>query len=278
MPFGIKPQPAASGSVDFDAVYGKVIQPAIEDAGMEALRADEEQVGGIIHKPMFERLILSEYAVADLTTANANVFYELGVRHAVKPFATILMLAKDSRLPFDLGPLRALPYDLDSTGVPADAEAAGKMLTEALRAARTAKVDSPVFQLLEGFGGPRIDIERLRTDSFRERVDYSKEVKEELAVARSGPKEEREAVLDTIRQRLEPIADLEAGITIDLFLSYRTVEAFDKMIELAREMAEPMRRTTLVQEQLGFALNRARPQRRGRAGATKPRQGTGRQQ
>ena len=41
--------------------------------------------GGIIHKPMFERLILCDYAVADLTTANANVFYELGIRHAVAP-------------------------------------------------------------------------------------------------------------------------------------------------------------------------------------------------
>src|SRR4029077_6839859 len=57
-------------------------------AGLLPVRADEEQSGGIIHKPMFERLILCEIAVADLTTANANVFYELGVRHAVKPATT----------------------------------------------------------------------------------------------------------------------------------------------------------------------------------------------
>src|SRR5215211_2864651 len=83
MPFGRKPS-AGGGTIDFDAVYKDLIAPAIAEAGLEPLRADEEMTGGVIHKPMFERLILCEFAVADLTTANANVFYELGVRHAVR--------------------------------------------------------------------------------------------------------------------------------------------------------------------------------------------------
>ena len=62
--------------IDFDSIYQDLIAPAINEAEFEPLRADEEMTGGIIHKPMFERLILCEYAVADLTTANANVFYE----------------------------------------------------------------------------------------------------------------------------------------------------------------------------------------------------------
>jgi hypothetical protein len=73
MPFGTKPN-AAGSLIDFDAVYQDLIAPAIADAELEPLRADEEMTDGIIHKPMFERLILCEYAVADLTTANANVF------------------------------------------------------------------------------------------------------------------------------------------------------------------------------------------------------------
>jgi hypothetical protein len=63
---------------------------------------------------MFECLILCEYAVADLTTANANVFYELGVRHAVRPWSTVLIYAESNgRLPFDLSPMRALPYGIN---------------------------------------------------------------------------------------------------------------------------------------------------------------------
>ena len=52
--------------IDFDSVYYDLIFPAIEEAGLKPIRADEEKVGGIIHKPMFERLILCEYAVVDL--------------------------------------------------------------------------------------------------------------------------------------------------------------------------------------------------------------------
>src|SRR5689334_19559671 len=93
MPFGKKP--ASDGRlVNFDVVYEHLIRPAVVTAGLEPLRADEEMSGGLIHKPMFERLILCEYAVADLTTANANVFYELGLRHAVRPATTVLIFAK----------------------------------------------------------------------------------------------------------------------------------------------------------------------------------------
>src|ERR1043166_4468148 len=102
MPFGKKPD-AAGAVVDFDSVYRDLIAPAIAEAKMEPLRADEEMTGGIIHKPMFERLILCEYVVADLTTANANVFYELGLRHAVRPCSTRLIFSQGgSQLPSDV--------------------------------------------------------------------------------------------------------------------------------------------------------------------------------
>ena len=120
MPFGKKPD-AAGGVIDFDAVYQDLIVPAIAMAAMDPLRADEEIAGGIIHKPLFERLILCEYAVADLTTANANVFYELGVRHAVRRWSTIVLFSKGgSQLPFDTAPLQALPYVLGADGRPVD--------------------------------------------------------------------------------------------------------------------------------------------------------------
>ncbi|MDT7580656.1 MAG: hypothetical protein QOK35_1920, partial [Pseudonocardiales bacterium] len=90
MPFGTKDDPAL-GKVHFDAVHEEIIRPAVEDAGMECVRADEERVGGIIHRPMFERLLLCDYAVADLSLANANVYYELGIRHATRPWSTVLL-------------------------------------------------------------------------------------------------------------------------------------------------------------------------------------------
>jgi tetratricopeptide (TPR) repeat protein len=249
MPFGQKPT-SAGALVDFDAVYQDLIKPAIEAAEVEPLRADEEMTGGVIHKPMFERLILCEYAVCDLTTANANVFYELGLRHAVRPASTVLLFAEDTgQLPFDVAPLRALPYKLGADGKPTEVSTTRSALVDRLREARSAAADSPLYQLVEGFP----DIQRLKTDVFRDRVRYSEEMKKRLATAR---KEGIDA-MRAVERRLGGIADAEAAVVIDLFLSYRAVKAWEDMIALVPKMLPPLAATVMVQEQLGLALNRA---------------------
>lgn len=155
--------------IDFDSVYRGLIGPAISEAGLEPLRPDEKMTGSIIHKPMFERLILCEYAVIDITTANANIFYQLGLRHAVRPRNTILVFAEGAeKLQFDVEPLRAIGYHLTREGVPKDTKIKKVELVERLRKAkedRNAAVDSPVFQLVEGFP----DIRNLNKDVFRDR-------------------------------------------------------------------------------------------------------------
>lgn len=254
MPFGKKPD-AVGNTVEFDRVYQEIIVPAIDQAGLEAVRADEEMAGGIIHKPMYERLILCEYAVADLTTANANVFYDLGLRHAVRPWSTVLIFAEGGRLPFDVGLLRALPYKLASDGVPANAAADAKALADRLTSAREAAkdnekpwTDSPLYQLVENY--PNVD--HTKTDVFRELVQYSAEKKKRLAAAR---KEGVEAVRK-IEQELGNLKDVEAAVLIDLFLSYRGVKAWPDMISLVEKMPRPLAATVMVQEQLALALNR----------------------
>ncbi len=131
MPFGQKPD-AAGHVIDFDAVFQKIIAPAVEAAGLTGVRADEEMSSGIIHKLMYERLLMAEFAVADLTILNANVYYELGIRHAALPASTVLMTAAGSRLPFDLGNTRALLYELDANGRPKDAVKAAGDVRDAL--------------------------------------------------------------------------------------------------------------------------------------------------
>jgi hypothetical protein len=79
MPFGQKSDLKSGVLVDFDQIYNEAIKPAIEQCGLEPLRGDEERTGGIIHSAMFARLLLSEFVLAAVTLANANVFYELGI-------------------------------------------------------------------------------------------------------------------------------------------------------------------------------------------------------
>jgi tetratricopeptide (TPR) repeat protein len=250
MPFGIKPD-GRGGSVNFDAVYADLLAPAIREAKLDPLRADQELIGGIIHKPMYERLILADYALADLTTANANVFYELGVRHAVRPYSTVLVNADIARPPFDLAPDRAMRYRLDQRGRPADPSADKQPIVKMLEAAREAVTDSPVFQLIGDLPQPQID--RLKTDLFRERAEYSVAAKQRLASARAQGAD----ALRAEERGLGPFKDVEAGVLVDLLLSYRAAGAWDDMIRLVESIPEPVRRTLLVREQYGFALNRA---------------------
>jgi hypothetical protein len=135
---------------------------------------------------MYERLVLCEYVVADLTTANANVFYELGLRHAARPCSTILLFSEDGKqLPIDVGLLQAIPYQLQPDGTPANVDATKAALVKSLMEVRKATtegriLDSPVFQLVQGYPS---HIEHAKTDVSREQVQYSA-AKKALALAR----------------------------------------------------------------------------------------------
>jgi hypothetical protein len=255
MPFGKKTD-SAGLTIDFDAIYGEVIKPAIVDAGLDPLRADEEMTGGIIHKPMYERLILCPFAVTDLTTANPNVLYELGVRHAVRPASTVLMAAEGGRLPFDVGPLRTLLYRLTSEGRAADPPFTRSALATRLREMRAISshhdrpfADSPLYQLIESY--PNVQHEK--TDVFRERVVYAQQQKDDLAVRR---RQGLHAVIE-FEQSLGNLDAVESGVLIDLFLSYRAVRGWQQMIDLVGRMPRPLATTVMVQEQYALALNRA---------------------
>lgn len=252
MPFGRK-ESASGKSIEFDKVYKQIFKPAIQEADLEPIRADEEWAGGIIHKPMFERLMLCNYAVADLTTANPNVLYELGVRHGIRPHSTVLTFAEGMRLPFDVKPLRGIPYELDSLGFPKNPEEAKEVIRDRLIACRDPNIDSPLFQLVSEM--PQPDISHLKTDTFRDLAKYSEEVKNELEDARSEGPEAVSEIEEELKEKA-PIKDTDPGIVIDLLLSYRAVKNWQKMVDLVEEMSPELSNSILVREQKGLALNR----------------------
>ena len=79
MPFGVKPD-SQGHEIDFNRVYAELIKPALEAAGLDVFRADEEVQAGDIRTDMFQELLIADLVVADLTLDNPNVWYELGVR------------------------------------------------------------------------------------------------------------------------------------------------------------------------------------------------------
>lgn len=256
MPFEIK-KDSKGNEIDFDEVYNSLIKPAIKAADMAPIRADEETVNGIIHNPMYERLILCDYAIADLTTANANVLYELGIRHAVKPYTTITINSSNSVPPFNVNSLRCMPYNYDTHNKLISANEDIKKLTNKLLLAKKEKTtDSPVYQLVSGITFQN-SLAHEKTDIFRNRVSYNKTVKKKLTIAR-----EKEGDMGV---RIEAIKDIvntlkleneETGVLIDIMLSYRAISAYTEMVEFIEIMPSHVKQTVMVQEQLGFALNR----------------------
>jgi hypothetical protein len=109
MPFGAVP----------DRYYSQIYEPAIEDAGLLAARADDAFRAGSVLQEIVDMLMRSTVVLADISEANRNVHYELGLAHALgKP--TILVAPEGLQLFFDIGQERRLTYDKDSPSWGAD--------------------------------------------------------------------------------------------------------------------------------------------------------------
>ncbi|MGH8511394.1 MAG: TRAFs-binding domain-containing protein [Gammaproteobacteria bacterium] len=166
MPFGTKevpkkpcvdapPAPETSAEalkVDFDSVYQRLFKPALEAAGLQPFRADDEEAAGDILKDMFAELVTADFVLADISILNANVFYELGIRHTVGPRGVICLHAGWADRPFDITPQRTFKYNgqLFRAGLEQDAAWEGRLAAEVLRLGITLRKAVAVDRTTEG--------------------------------------------------------------------------------------------------------------------------------
>jgi hypothetical protein len=99
--------------------YDDLIKEAILKAhpGLEVTRADEFPMPGTITTDIITRIMFSNFVVADVTYPNANVFYELGLRHASKPGTVIIKDKNGPHVPFDIAHLRYIEYENTASGL-----------------------------------------------------------------------------------------------------------------------------------------------------------------
>ena len=92
--------------------YEKIYRPAIEKAGLKAVRADADIFGtGKIMDQVWRGIQSAKVLVAELTSRNPNVFYELGLAHALKK-PVVLISSNEADVPFDLHHIRVIYYDV----------------------------------------------------------------------------------------------------------------------------------------------------------------------
>jgi len=161
MGFGKKTDFETGRVLDLDASYKNMIKPAVEDAGLKCIRADEIVHSGLIDVPMYEQLLNADVVVADLSTSNKNAFYELGIRHALRPFTTVV-IAEDGikTFPFDVNHIVVRQYHHLGEDIGfGEARRFSQELTKAIKEILTKTPrdkDSPVYTFLNGLTPPEI--------------------------------------------------------------------------------------------------------------------------
>jgi hypothetical protein len=159
MGFGKKTDFESGRTFDLDKSYRNLIKPAVEAAGYKCVRADEIVHSGLIDVPMYEQLLAADVVVADLSTANKNAFYELGIRHALRPYTTIVIAEDGLKPPFDVNHVVVRHYKHLGEDIGFDEVMRfRKVLTDAITviAAQPVdkRVDSPVYRFVGGLNPP----------------------------------------------------------------------------------------------------------------------------
>ncbi|MBS0449025.1 MAG: tetratricopeptide repeat protein [Proteobacteria bacterium] len=185
MPFGTK-SGADGAPVDFNRIYAELFEPALRAAGYDVFRADQEQRAGDIRFDMFQELLVADLVVADLTLDNPNVWYELGVRHALRARGVLLVQGPRPSQPFDLYTDRKLVYHLkdgapDPDHLKDDCDSLARM-ARATQGAWPGRGTSPVYQLLPELREP--DWRKLMLAESNEFSDAQRRWAGRLEVAR----------------------------------------------------------------------------------------------
>ena len=228
-PFGSKTDPATGTVVDFDAVYDTIVRPAVLQAGLVPVRGDE--IGGtVVHKGLLEAIISADVFVADITTANPNVMYELGIRHALRRGATVILTMAGSRPPYDISYIRYLAYTPQDVAEGGASSSIRDRLAAVL-AESHGRQDSPVHEF---FPDIRIELPAaLRT--------VQEQLVQETIVAQLGT---------------TPSPSIDLPTAVDDLKQRRNRSDWDAVVAYADGLPEPLRTAAEVQQLVALALNR----------------------
>jgi len=142
--------------LNLNMTYANIIKPAVEETGHTCIRADEIIHSTVIDKPMYDNLLSADLVIADLSTANANAIYELGVRHALRPHRTIVMAENNFSFPFDLNHLSIVKYEHLGKDIGFSEVMRVKQIlrTKITTLMGSPEVDSPVFLVIPSLQAP----------------------------------------------------------------------------------------------------------------------------
>lgn len=158
MGFGTKTDYVSGRKLDLNKSYKYLIKPVVESKGLVCVRADEILHSGSIDVQMYKELLQADLVIADLSTSNSNAIYELGIRHALRPYTTIVVSEDKLVYPFDLNHIVISKYNhlgdaIDIEEAERFKEGLGKQIDAVINKEES---DSPVYTYLNSLIPPRI--------------------------------------------------------------------------------------------------------------------------
>lgn len=146
MPFGEK-KDLDGKPINFDEIYKGFIKDAVSNLGIECIRCDEIAETGWIHSKMFKHIFEADVAIVDITSLNPNVFYELGIRHALNKHVTVLIRKAGTPTPFNIQGFQILEYNPES--IESIAQGKTKICEFIKNGLASREIDSPVYEVLD---------------------------------------------------------------------------------------------------------------------------------
>jgi len=237
--------------VDFDALWYRVYEPVLRKLGYKPVRADTD-VGALIISEMIQRLALSDLVVADVTLPNANVYYEVGVRHAAKAVGCVLVAADWAKPVFDLAQMRQLRFPLvDGAIGDAEVKAARAVLTADL--SRLTSGSSPVFDAVPGYPG---EVELSRVSAFRDTVAELSDFDADVRATRAAPVEERPSRALAVLERHGHKPVVREAVVLQLIRLLRDYVSWQAVLDYIRNLPPSIADHPLVVEQHCLALGK----------------------
>lgn len=209
MGFGKKTEYETGRTLDLNATYETIIEPAVTAQGLRCIRADEITQSGFIDVKMYEMLLRADLVIADISTGNVNAVYELGVRHALRPNSTIIMNEDQGKLYFDLNHVSTFRYQHFGDDILArEAKRAVKDLGELIGAVMAAQaVDSPVYTFL-----PKLLSPRMSDEEYEELLEEAEEAQQRFSRhMREGERFMRQSRHDLASREFAAARDMKPG-------------------------------------------------------------------
>jgi len=256
MPYSTKATGALAGSgapdkINFDRLWEAALRKAIDQAGYEPVRANED-MGALIIQEMIERLAISDLVLADVSIPNGNVYYEVGIRHAAQQQGCIMTAASWAKPLFDIDQMRQIRYPLPVESI-SDETAAEiiKIVKDAIPVMSAGA--SPFYQVFPNF--PQYDV--ARTTSFRKDVEELSSFQADIIAARAASGDQRRTRALALRERYFTGGPIQKAVAIELLYTLRDCTDWITTLDFIHKLPGDLQNSPLVKEQAALAKSEA---------------------